>query len=100
MKTDLTAEKLRSLLNYDLITGEFTWKKQKGQKNAGAPAGWHGRERYVQIGVDGHLYYAHRLVWLYVYGKWPLNQLDHINGNPSDNSLINLRECKIGRAHV
>ena len=37
-------------------------------------------------------YYIHRIAWLYVYGCWPNNHIDHINGNPDDNSIENLRD--------
>jgi hypothetical protein len=31
------------------------------------------------------------LAWLYVYGKFPEEQLDHINRIKSDNRIVNLR---------
>ncbi|NKC47607.1 HNH endonuclease [Ochrobactrum anthropi ATCC 49188] len=37
------------------------------------------------------MYGMHRVIWLYMTGKWPL-LVDHINGNPSDNRWKNLRE--------
>ena len=47
---------------------------------------------YVRIGVDGGKYTAHCLAWLYTHGVWPSDQIDHINGNRSDNRIANLRE--------
>jgi hypothetical protein len=41
--------------------------------------------------LDGHRYYLHRLAWYYVYGQWPERDVDHINGDPSDNRITNLR---------
>lgn len=41
--------------------------------------------------MDGTDYRAHRLVWLHVYGVWPLYEVDHINGIRDDNRLCNLR---------
>lgn len=47
---------------------------------------------YVRIEIDGVPQYAHRLAWLYVHGKWPRWQIDHMNCDQGDNRLCNLRD--------
>ena len=90
----LTAERLREILNYDPDTGVFTWRVPKGRRvKAGAVAGCDNGDEYIRIRIDGRDYRAHRLAWLYVHGCWPSDQLDHINGNRSDNRMSNLREA-------
>ena len=45
----------------------------------------------MRITVYGKRYYSHRLVFLYVSGEFPKHEVDHINHDPSDNRLKNLR---------
>lgn len=88
----LTQDRLKKLLAYDPHTGEFRWACQKGRVKAGESAGASDAYGYRVIRVDGQLYKAHRLAWLYVYGRWPEGLLDHINRTPGDNRIDNLRE--------
>jgi hypothetical protein len=91
----MNQERLKELLNYDPDTGDFFWKVNKsghakiGQKCSGKDIS----TGYLKIGIDRKRYFAHRLVWLYVYGKFPDNDLDHINRVRTDNRLCNLRDA-------
>lgn len=89
----LTQQRLKELFKYDPETGAFTRRVGRGSAKAGAIAGYRRRQGYLMIRVGRHLYYAHRLVWLYMHGKWPDDQIDHINGVRDDNRLSNLREA-------
>lgn len=92
-KTDLTAERLREVLAYDPETGIFRWKvsRPNGVK-PGNIAGTSHKDGYRYIKVLGSNWKAHRLAWLYVYGEWPKDVIDHINGESSDNRIANLRD--------
>jgi len=91
----LTQEELKYYLNYDPDTGYFTWRISNSNRS---PVGSiiHNvckNTGYVKIGLLGKRYQAHRLVWLYMFGKFPEKDIDHINNNRKDNRLCNLREC-------
>jgi len=91
---ELTQEKLKQALRYDEVSGLFYWlgKRLGAPKNrpAGRLSKSHG---YVDICIDATLHRAHRLAWLYVTGKWPDGDIDHIDRNKSNNAWANLREC-------
>lgn len=84
----LSKDLLVSLLNYNSYTGVFNWIKRN--QNV---AGYTRDTGYVKIKVQGKEYFAHRLVWLFVHGRMPTNEIDHINGIRNDNRLANLREA-------
>jgi hypothetical protein len=92
-KTELTAERLRELLNYDPETGVFTRLVRAANKKAGDRAGCARGDGYLLIRVSGSLYLAHRLAWFYVHGAWPANKIDHIDGVRDNNRIDNLRDA-------
>lgn len=93
-KNDLAHERLKEVLSYDSQTGFFVWRKQLGPKGkVGKQAGTPHTRGYVHIMVDQKLYLAHRLAWFYVTGRWPADQIDHLDCNRSNNRFANLREA-------
>ena len=93
MRSSLTSERLRELLNYNPETGEFSRKVHLSNRSAAMDSVGHKHSSgYFIICVDGKPQRAHRLAWLYVHGKWPENQIDHVNGDRSDNRIANLRD--------
>jgi len=88
----MDAKTLRDLLDYDPETGVFTWRvARRGGASLGDIAGGPNKKGYIKIRLDGKMYYAHRLAWLYMYGVWPTKFVDHINCVESDNRIVNLR---------
>ena len=88
----LTLERLREVLLYDTVSGEFAWRIPRPKIQVGTAAGGFCNG-YRIIKIDGRSYKAHRLAWLYVYGKWPLGRLDHADHNRANNRINNLRDC-------
>lgn len=93
-RPEMTQDELQKLLNYDPYSGVFTWKQYRNQLALkGGIAGNIRPDGYIQIKVKGKLYLAHRLAWLYVTGKWPSMDIDHIDGGRRNNRFSNLREA-------
>lgn len=107
---ELTYSEVAALLQYDPETGKLFWKartpdmvkpgNQTSEVNCRVWNGrWAGKEAftctmnngYRQGNVNNTLYLAHRIIWLLCHGEWPTDQIDHINGERSDNRIANLR---------
>jgi len=87
----LTQDALKGLLDYNVSTGDFYWKKRRSGVSKQLKAGWKENNGYWRIKIDGVKYQAHRLAWLYTTGNWPKDQIDHIDGDRLNNSIFNLR---------
>lgn len=94
MKNSLTQEEIKKHLFYDPSSGIFIrLTKTSSSSNVGKPTGCQIRGGYILVKLLGKRYYAHRLAFLYMIGRWPTCIVDHINHNPADNRWCNLREA-------
>lgn len=91
MKSKLTQDELKTQLDYDPSTGIFTRKTAHAQMKIGDIAGVKTVKGYITISVLGVVYFAHRLAFLYMDGKFPEHHVDHINHVRDDNRFCNLR---------
>jgi hypothetical protein len=86
-------DRLRELLSYDPLTGEFVWRVTRSKVRAGSRAGTPTKDGYRDITISGRDYREHRLAWLYMTGELPSGQIDHKNRIRNDNRFDNLREA-------
>jgi len=90
----ITQEYLRRNFRYDESTGELTRTVHTG--GAGVPnvaIGTRDAKGHLRANIGGRGEFVHRLIWLYVTGEWPKQQIDHVNGIGDDNRWANLREA-------
>lgn len=90
-KTRITHDQLHEALDYDPLSGEFTWRASNGSRKIGSRAGGAAKGGIRKISLLGVYYPEHRLAWFYVFGEWP-ERVYHINGDGHDNRFENLTD--------
>jgi hypothetical protein len=96
---DLTAEYIRSILDYDPEMGIFSWKnrsdvpKRWNARYAGRIAGKTDNKKRIVLKINNKSYLASRIAWIFMTDEWPENLIDHRDMNPSNNRWDNLREA-------
>lgn len=91
MLSNLTAADLRQILRYDPDTGEWiALTRRSSHRRAGETLPKRKGKR-KQLRINGKAYLGYRLAWLYMLGEWPLVQIDHIDGDLTNDCWDNLR---------
>jgi len=86
-------ERLQELFAYNPDTGALILRVKLGQSDAGSEPGYLNNIGYRQVYFDGKIYSVHRICWALCHGKHPTGEVDHENGNRSDNREVNLRHA-------
>ena len=95
----LTQQRLKEVVEYNPKTGLFLWKPRPTSpmfRHTGKIAGCKDHNGYISLKIDGVMYLAHRLAWLYETGAWPEDEIDHKDTTPDNNSWTNLRPADRG----
>jgi hypothetical protein len=107
-------DELRTLLRYEPETGKLFWRERQAHQMKGIDptrrewaarqfnSRYAGKEAFTSSDKLGYRhgkinwlnYQAHRVIWKLVHGEDP-QVIDHINRDPSDNRIVNLRNCTI-----
>ena len=110
MPQDISPDVLRQLLRYEPETGKLFWLNRPLDAFGGDARVWRmwnkrfaGAEAFTADHGDGYRngrifsghYRAHRVIWAMHTGEWPSEQIDHINGDRSDNRIANLRSVTV-----
>lgn len=105
---------LHDLLSYDPSTGALTWKARPirffptgrpspeanmarwNKRHAGNQVQGPDRKGYVRFSLFGEMQRAHRVIWAMQTGEWPAFEIDHRDGDRSNNRWLNLRAAPDG----
>ena len=90
----LTFTQAHKLFEYDPDTGALLNRVHRHRKaRAGEEAGFINVRGYRVVKINNYVYKAHRIIWFMQYGDWPVDQIDHIDHDKTNNRIKNLREA-------
>lgn len=98
MSKNPSLQRVRDLLSYDEEAGRLSWRKSRGNRSSGSDAGSKAGNGYRQVRIDGAVLMEHRVIWLLMTGKWPI-EIDHIDHDRQNNRWSNLREVERRENH-
>lgn len=87
---EILTESVR-LFNYNSITGEFIRIAPRTNGKVGMVAGYQNKNGYRAIRIFCKAFYEHRIAFLLMTGAWPTADVDHIDGDRTNNRWANLR---------
>ncbi len=88
----ISSENVNEYFSYDPISGDVFRKFPARDTSSCDALRGITKRGYLRVHFCDRAYFLHRLAWLLTYGAWPSRQIDHINGDRSDNRLCNLRD--------
>lgn len=91
MGKKFTLPELQCRVRYDSETGLFYTLKKTSRSKVGDVVTSVRKDGYCRVNVFGEKVLAHVLAWFYMMGAWPESDIDHIDGNPTNNAFSNLR---------
>jgi hypothetical protein len=91
-KPMLTGDNVRKIFDYNPKTGELFWKVRRPPVVPGKVAGCMGGRGYKVVRYNRKTLFQHRVIWLWVHGSWPIQEIDHIDRNKANNRIENLRD--------
>ena len=97
VKDCFSYDKTEGILRWSVERPSYHFKSENLQKHwcrryGGSVVGRVDIKGYRQAHIQNKNYIVSRLIYLYVVGSWPVGLIDHIDGDPSNNSWSNLRD--------
>lgn len=89
---EMNIAEIKESLSYCADTGIAKWMvKRTGKAKEGSSAGYLRRDGYLEVKINNVSFLLHRVIWALHYGVWHKGEIDHIDGNKTNNRIANLR---------